>query len=136
AAVVVCRLADEVEPLRAARARRVEEVTVAGHGVRTHEPCATLVELSPRVLVEKRRAAAAPRQAPLLQPEHERRVETACPRAQEIDDRDTAGLVAALRPQGQALDRGEDVLPSERAGQLPPAVELDEEAEEGVVRAE
>jgi hypothetical protein len=98
AAVVIGRLAHEIEPLRPARARGVEEVAVAGDRIRTDEPRAALVELPPRVVVEERRAAAAPRQAALLEPEHERRVEAPRPRAQEVDDGDPPGLIPSLRP--------------------------------------
>ena len=110
AAVVVGRLAHEIEPPRRARARRVEQVTVARDGVGPRESRPTLVELTPRVVVEKRRAATSPRQAALLQPEHERRFEAPRARAQEIDDGNAADLVTPLRPEREPLDRGKNLL--------------------------
>src|SRR5205814_7530021 len=44
AAVVVRRLAHEVEALRGAGAGGVEEVAVAGHGIGPRQPCPPLVE--------------------------------------------------------------------------------------------
>src|SRR6266404_1354230 len=63
AAVVGCGLAHEVEPLEPARARGVEEVAVATHGVGALQACTVLVERAACVIVEERRRAAAPRQA-------------------------------------------------------------------------
>src|SRR5262249_10000103 len=70
-AVVVGRLAHEIEPLRGARARGVEEVPIARDSVLRREPRAPLVEPAAHVVVEERRAGAAARQASLLQPEDE-----------------------------------------------------------------
>ncbi len=136
AAVVVGRLAHEIEPPRGARARRVEEVAVTRNAVGPREPRAALVELAARLVVEERRAAAAPRQASLLEPEHERHVEAARAGAEEIDDGDAAGFVAALRAKGEPLDRGKNVFARERSREVAPAVELGEEPDERVVRAQ
>ena len=136
AAVVVRGLAHEIEPLRGARARRVEEVAVVLDGIRPHEPRAALVERTPCVVVEERRAAAATRQAPLLQPEDEDGVEAARAGAEEIDHRDAARVVA--RPAGQRgpFDRGRDVLAAQLPAELLPALELSEKPPQCLVGPE
>src|SRR5262249_39500347 len=121
AAVVVRRLAHEVEPLRRARARRVEEVAIVLDGVWPDEPRASLVERTPRVVVEERRAAAAPRQAPLLQPQHEDGVEAACAGAQKVDHRDAPGVVSGAPGKGRTLDRRQYVVATELSAELAPA---------------
>ena len=107
AAVVVGRLAHEIEPLRGARARRVEEIAVVLDRIRPLEPRAPLVERAPRVVVEERRAAAAPRQAPLLQPEHEDGVEAARARAKRSTTATRPASSPARRAKRGTLDRGE-----------------------------
>ena len=104
-AVVGRGLAHEIEPLERARAGGVEEVAVAADGIGPLEARAALVEEAPRVVVEERRRRAAPRQAPLLEAEHEDDVEPARAGAREVEHGDAAGLVAAERAQRVALER-------------------------------
>ena len=136
AAVVVGRLAHEIEPLRGARARRVEEVAVVLDRIRPLEPRASLVERAPRVVVEERRAAATARQAPLLQPEDEDGVEAARAGAQEVDHRDAPGVVAGAASQRGTLDRREHVLAAQLSAELAPALELGEQPPQRLVCAE
>ena len=136
AAVVGRRLAHEVEPLERPRARGVEEIAVAAHRVGALQPRAALVEQAAGVVVEERRRRAAPRQAALLEAEHEDDVEAARACAQQIDDGDAAGLVAAQRAKRLALERRRDVVARELAGELAPALELGEQAVQRLVRAQ
>ena len=111
AAVVVGGLAHEIEPLRGPRAGGVEEVAVERHRVGPNQPRALfLVERATRVVVEERRAGGTARQAPLLQAEHEDRVEAARAGAPQVDHRDAAGVVPGPAPKHGTLDRRDDVL--------------------------
>src|SRR5262249_30915051 len=67
-ALVGRRLAYEVEPARRARARRVEEVAVAGDGV---WPLQARADPAPHLVVKERRCRRPARQAPLFEAEHE-----------------------------------------------------------------
>ena len=134
AAVVVRGLAHEIEPLRGARARRVEEVAVVLDRVRPLEPRASRVERAPRVVVEERRAPAATRQAPLLQPEDEDGVEAARAGAQEVDHGDAPRVVACAASQRGTLDRRQDVLAAQVSAELAPALELGEQPPQRLVR--
>ena len=92
-AVVGRRFADEVEPPRGARARRVEEVALARDRVRPRQPRAAgrLVDRPALLVGEERRALLAAREASLLQPEQEDDLGPARSRAEEVGDRDAAG---------------------------------------------
>ena len=52
----------------------------------------------------------APRQAALLQPEHEHDLEAARARAQEVEHRDAPGFARRERAHLGALERGDDLL--------------------------
>ena len=78
----------------------------------------------------------APRQAALLQPEHEDGVEAARARAQQVEDRDAARLVAVHRAQRLPLERRDDVLALELAAERAPALELAEQPRHRLVRAQ
>src|SRR5881227_2170819 len=137
-ALVVCRLAHEVQPPRRARAGRVEEVAVARHGVRLREPRAaqTRVELASGLLVEERRRLAAPRQRSLLEAKHEDDLVTARARAQEIDDVDPPGFSRAGRAHGNAFNGCDDLVGSQRAAESEPALELVDEPGQGLEGAQ
>src|SRR5204863_7869569 len=107
--------------------RRVEEVAIVLDRVRPLAPRASRVERAPRVVVEERRAPAATRQAPLLQPEDEDSVEAARARAQEVDHRDAPHVVACAASQRGTLDRRQNVLAGELSTELAPALELGEQ---------
>src|SRR5437764_664882 len=132
------RLAHEVQPPRRARARGVEEVAVARHGVRLREPRAaqTRVELACGLLVEERRRLAATRQRSLLEAEHEDDLVTARARAQEIDDVDPASLSRAGGAHRYAFDGCDDLVGSQRATESEPALELVDDAGQGLERAQ
>ena len=135
-AVVGRGLADEVEPPRRARARRVEEVAVARDLVGLASRA--LAERPARVVVEERGACVAPRERSLLEPEHEDDLEAARARAQEVEDRDAARLAAA-RDRGPVVRSSAPTSSSarERAAELAPAFELVERAADGrFVRAQ
>src|SRR5205823_10221506 len=78
-------LAHEVEAIERARARRIEEVTVAADGVGTLQARAALVEDAPLVVVEEGRRRAASRQASLFKPKDEHDVEPPRAGAPEIE---------------------------------------------------
>ena len=123
-AVVGRRLADEAEPPRGARAGRVEEVAVAADRVGPLEPRA---ERAPAVVVEERRAAPAPRQRPLLEPEHEDRVEAARARAHQVEHRDAAGLRGVAGRDLEPLERADHVRRGQRLAETLPGLELVEQ---------
>src|SRR5204862_321688 len=108
AAVVVRRLAHEVQALRGARAGGVEEIAIARNLVGSRQPRASVVEPAARVIVEERRAAAAAGQASLLEPEDEDGVEAPRASAQEVDHRDATRIVARPGREHGTLDRPED----------------------------
>src|SRR5204862_2151580 len=72
-AVVRRRLAHEVEPLRRARARGVEEIAVASDGVDRGEAGALdpRLEIAPQLVVEERRCLRATRERAFLEAEDE-----------------------------------------------------------------
>ena len=116
--------------MRRARARRVEEVPVAGHLVRALEPPA---EGAPPLVVEERRAATAARQASLLETEDEGDVEASRARPHEVEHGHAPGLPRGGPTYGGALERrherlGGDLLPERR--------ELAEQPERRVVGAQ
>ncbi len=124
-AVVRRGLADERETPRRARARRVEEIAVAADRVGSLEPCA---ELASSVVVEERRAAPAPRQRPLLEPEHEHMLEP--PRARPHADRARAtrpGSPASPADTSTRSSAASEVGGRERLAQSFPALELVEQ---------
>src|SRR5205814_26419 len=82
---------------------------------------ATLVEQAPRVVVEKRRARATPRQAPFLEAEHEDDIEPARTGACKVEHGDAPGLVAAERTQRLAFEHRCDVLARNLAREGAPA---------------
>src|SRR5438552_2586002 len=95
---------------RAARAR-ADESASSGAG---------LVERAASVIVEERRGRTASRQASLLEPEQEDDLEAPCAGPEQVDDRDTARLVAAQGAQGLPLERRRDVLARELADERSP----------------
>src|SRR5262249_4426002 len=97
------------------------------------QPRTPLVEPAPRILVEERRAAAATRQAPLLEAEDEDRVEAPGARPPEVDDRDTSHVVAGPARKRSTLDGCENFLAAQPAGELTPTVELGEQAPQRLV---
>ena len=99
-------LANQRQPPGRAGARGVEEVALATHPVRTHEP---RPERGPPRVVEEWRVASPPRQAALLEAQDEHRVERARARSREIDDRDTTRLAGADRPHGRAFECRNDL---------------------------
>ena len=133
AAVVVRRLAHEIEALRGARAGRVEEVAIERDRIRPREPCTSLVQPPPSVVVEERRPGAPAGEAPLLQPEHEDGVEAPRASAPQVDDRHPARVVARPGRQRCTLDRRENVLAADLPGELAPALELVEQPPQRLV---
>ena len=133
-AVVARGLAHEVEPLRRARARGVEEVAVA------RDPSGLTSRASP----SSRRASSSrngdalrpPRERALLEAEDEHDLEAARARAEEIEHRDAAGLAAVGAAHGRALERADDLVRAQRAAEREPAFELVREARHGLVRAQ
>src|SRR6185437_16096649 len=100
------------------------------------QPRTALVKPPPRLLVEKRRAGPAPRQASLLQSEHEDCVEAPGARALEVDHGHAAGVVAASRSQRGALDRREKILAGQVSAQLLPPFELCKKPSQRLVGAQ
>src|SRR5205085_8653799 len=105
----------------------VEEVAVSRHLVGPLEPPA---EGAPPLVVKERRAAAAPRQAPLLEAEDEDDVELARARAHEVEHRDLARLARRRAAHRRALERADENLGRHL---LLERRELLEQAERGVV---
>ena len=131
-AVVRRGLTHQIEAVDRTRARRVEEVAVAADRVGPLEPAAERAAL---VVVEKRGAAFAPRQRAFLEPEHEDDVEASRPRPQQVEDDHTAGL-RPRRGDLHALERGDQLLGAERAGEPLPVFELSEQGRRGAEAAE
>ena len=131
-------LADEVEAPRRPRARRVEEEALARDLVGLREPRALrgLVDRAALLLVEERRALLAAGEAPLLEAEQEDDLGAASPGAEEIRDRDSAGLVTAGEPHRGAVERAVELVPGERAAELEPGLQLGDEVRDGTVRPE
>src|SRR5581483_11496272 len=127
-ALVGRRLTDEVEAMRRARARRVEQVAVARHLVGTLEPCA---DLAAAVVVEERRRPGAARQRALLEPEQEDDVPVPRPRPHQVDDRNASCLPRRREADLAALERRDQLLP--RDGE---ALELRQELQDMAVRAQ
>src|SRR4029453_13710902 len=90
------RLAHEVEPPGRTRARRVEEVALARDRVGPGQPRAArgLVDRPPFLVGEEGGALLPAREAALLEPEQEDDLGSPRPRAEEVGDRDGAGLGA------------------------------------------
>src|SRR5205823_12641554 len=89
-----------------------------------------------RVVVEERRAAAAPRQAPLFETEHEDGVEAPRAGAPQVDDRHTTRVLARPPREHSALDSDKRVLAAQLSAELTPALELGEQSRERLVRPE
>ena len=132
-AVVARGGADEQEPLGRARARRVEEVAVARSRIRPRQPSRP-VELPPQVVAEERGRDPAPRQAPLLQAEHEDDVGASRPRAHEVEHDDAPTRRTGRRADRRTLERREDLVARRAAGQLRPLGQLVERPADGVER--
>src|SRR5262249_22036445 len=86
------RLADAVQAAAGAGTSRVEEVALAIDGACPEQPAA---QAAPRRVVEEGRLPLAPRQRSFLEAEQEDDVESARPRAREVEDGDAAGLTGA-----------------------------------------
>src|SRR5919201_3496515 len=125
-AVVSGRLPDEVEPPRRPRADGVEEVAVAGDRVGAEEPAAArgALELGLPLLVEERGGRGAARQPSLLDPQDEDDLETSRARSEEVEDGDPARFSCAPEANGCVLEQPHDLLASELAAEVAPAVEL------------
>ena len=106
-AVVGRRLADEHEPLRRPRARRVEQVAAVGDGVRELEAPA---ERPPGVVVQEGRRPLAPREASLLESEEEDDVEDPRARSTVVEDGDAPDLARGERANGALLERRNHIL--------------------------
>ena len=132
-AVVGRRLAHEVEAARRARARRVEEVAVAAHLVRTLQPRA---ERATCVVVEERRDTLAARQHALLETEQEHDLELARPHAHQVEHGNPSGLACSREPHLAVLERGEHVLRRGFTAERREAVELVEQPQHRVVGAQ
>src|SRR5439155_14812190 len=130
-ALVIRRLADEVEPPRGARAGRVEEVAVALDRVRLREPrvAQARVELARLLLRQERGAFASAWQRPLLEAEDEHDLVATRPGAQEIDHVDAAGFRGASPDPGtrSACQGGQDLVGRQRAAKSAPALQLTDE---------
>src|SRR5512132_395436 len=137
-ALVVRRLADEIEPPRGPRAGRVEEVAVALNRVRPRQPrpAQARVELARRFLVEKRRALAPARQPALFEAEDEDDLVAPCAGAQKVDDVDPARFSSTGSADLGALQRGHDLVGSQRTAEREPALELTDQPVKGLERPE
>ena len=134
-ALVAHRLADEHEPAARPGADGREEEAVAARGVGPHEArAAELVERAPRLVVEERLGPGAAREHPLLEPEHEDRVEAAVARAQQVEHGDPSRSAGPLATDGRSLERREQVGAAERDARRADRLELVERPADGVVR--
>ena len=135
--LVADRLAHEHEPSPGPGARGREEVAVAARGIGPLEAgAAAVLEAPARVLVEERLHAGTARKRPLLEPEHEDRVEAARSGPQEVDDGDPARRARALARDGRAVECREHVASADLPACARERIELVERARDGVVRGE
>ena len=79
---------------------------------------------------------AAAGQAPLLQTEHEDDVECARAHVVQVEHCDTSVVSSLLVAQTRPLERADDLVGCQGAGQLEPPVEVVCELPDGLVRAE
>ena len=104
-ALVADGLAHEDEPPPRPRTGGGEQVPVAARSVRAHESgSSALVESSARLVVDERVRPRSPRQRPLLEAEHEDRVEATGARPQEVEHRDLAGRPGTVAAHGRPFE--------------------------------
>ncbi len=131
------RLADEHQPPARACARGVEEVAVALDRIGPDEACArSAVEVPARLVVEEGRGIAPARQRALLEPEQEDDLEAACPCTGEVEHRHTTSVAGRAEADLGVLERAEHLVGRELAAEIAPALELVQQAGDGVVGAQ
>ncbi len=135
-AIVRRSFTDEGEEPHGTRARGIEEIAVAARGIRPFEPCpASSIELSARLVVEERGGRSAPRERPLLETDHEDRLERSRSRPGEIENGDAAGRACSVAARRRPVEGRQDVVRRDRGAGLVDLSELSDRLPRSIGRA-
>ena len=124
---VVCDgLANEVEPPRRPRARRVEQIPVGGYGIGPHDAstAGALLDLAAGVIAEQRCRGRPPGEGTLFQTEDEDDLVVPRSRPQHVEHGHASGLLRRAAADVSALERVHDLLRIEPTFEVAPGVEL------------